>query len=264
MQVKVDGAPVYIENGDSYYARVDETTTMEVPKSNNNVISTTPKAVRPYKFNKWHIVMFEDTKDGDFDYNDIVMHVCMRKYNNGNSYLYVHPIALGSSKKIGFGIKVNGKDVFYTSDCRSDFFHSIKGFINTVKNGLRVKFDEYKTVKLDDDIMKSTIEYYIVVDGKTVLPAISKNQKTRYYGLIVTNLGQSFKYKGVAVGADWFDYPSEHVSINSAYPDFMQTNGNFDSFLKNMNSKYCYDAIRLNDNGEIADDCLYLLGTITE
>lgn len=51
------------------------------------------------------MVCFEDSRSGDYDYNDLVIHV---KYQwNGTRFGFgVHPIALGSTKEVRLGAVV--------------------------------------------------------------------------------------------------------------------------------------------------------------
>lgn len=86
------------------------------------------------------VLIFEDTRFGDYDYNDVVLYVKHRiKVSGGKRYcdVYVKPIALGSAKRLEFGyvdISGNGRNAFLSHNVRDDFFNSEKGFINTTTN----------------------------------------------------------------------------------------------------------------------------------
>lgn len=54
--------------------------------------------------NTWQVVVFEDSREGDYDYNDLVIHVNWSIREN-NYTISVQPIALGSSKKIKLGFE---------------------------------------------------------------------------------------------------------------------------------------------------------------
>ena len=52
--------------------------------------------------NTWQVVAFEDSRKGDYDYNDLIIHVrwSIREYCYTIAF---QPIALGSSKKFKSG-----------------------------------------------------------------------------------------------------------------------------------------------------------------
>src|SRR5574344_2475255 len=58
-----------------------------------------------YKFAEdklWQTIAFEDSKNGDYDYNDLVIHVEW-KIKNGGLRVGIHPIAYGAQKTIALG-----------------------------------------------------------------------------------------------------------------------------------------------------------------
>ena len=86
--------------------------------------------------NTWQVVAFEDSRKGDYDYNDLIIHVSWSIRENSYT-IAVQPIALGSSKKIKLGFeKMDGNissvdEVIVAEDCRKDLFEGKEGFINT-------------------------------------------------------------------------------------------------------------------------------------
>ena len=52
----------------------------------------------------WQVVVFEDSQKGDYDYNDLIIHVNWSIQENSYT-IAVQPIALGSSKKIKLGFE---------------------------------------------------------------------------------------------------------------------------------------------------------------
>ena len=86
----------------------------------------------------FQVVCFEDSRSGDYDYNDLVIHV---KYQwNGTRFGFgVHPIALGSTKEVRLGAVVyKGSTRIFkgllapgNADARTQYFQSQAGFINT-------------------------------------------------------------------------------------------------------------------------------------
>lgn len=77
----------------------------------------------------FQVVCFEDSRRGDYDYNDLVIHVLYQTRQNIFGF-GVQPVALGSTKSIKLGCVVykGGKRVFKGlitpdgADCRSQYF----------------------------------------------------------------------------------------------------------------------------------------------
>lgn len=85
----------------------------------------------------WQTVAFEDSKTGDFDYNDLVFHA-KTEVSNGKFTVSVHPIALGSVNPIELCFEwrqgnSSGTTVVVAGNCRQDLFGGKQGFINTFK-----------------------------------------------------------------------------------------------------------------------------------
>ena len=82
--------------------------------------------------NAWQVVVFEDSQKGDYDYNDLIIHVNWSIRENSYT-VAVHPIALGSSKKIKLGFeKMDGNissvdEVIVAENCRKDLFEGREG-----------------------------------------------------------------------------------------------------------------------------------------
>jgi len=195
-----------------------------VKSKQNNVLS---------KQKAYEIMAFEDSKNGDYDYNDLIMHVRIEK--SGNNYsLCFHPIALGATKTIGLGCvlkdtKENTWDHLVFSDVRSQLFEGREGFINTEAGKELYQFTSiYKlnVTGLSGDIKSA--DWFIQVDGERIY-AVSSNYKysdanNKPYGLILANINTiAFKtYMSDECGYDWFDYPAEKVNIDDVY-DFSNT-----------------------------------------
>ncbi len=83
-----------------------------------------------------HVMMFEDSKTADYDYNDLILHVKMLlsgSLNGKQTYQFkVRGLALGSGQRIGFGF-TDGNEIDYdlSDDVRRDYFNGQTGFINT-------------------------------------------------------------------------------------------------------------------------------------
>lgn len=183
--------------------------------------------------NVFEIMAFEDSKNGDYDYNDLVMHV--KIYSKGNDhYLYFHPVALGATKTIGLGcvLKDNANNTWnhlIFSDVRSQLYDGKEGFINTEAGKDLYKFSNIYVVKVSglSGLIKSA-DWFIEVNGEKIY-AVSSNysysdKKNKPYGLIFAKVN-SIAFKTIwsnECGYDWFDYPAEKVSIDEVY-DFTTT-----------------------------------------
>lgn len=79
-------------------------------------------------YNKsWQAIMFEDTRSGDYDYNDLIIHV--RNLHSWNKLqIDIQPIALGSQKVIKLGCVIGNdkSEHIISEDVRKDLFGSEK------------------------------------------------------------------------------------------------------------------------------------------
>lgn len=190
----------------------------------------------------FQVICFEDSYKGDYDYNDLVIHVMYLQKNNIFGFA-VQPIALGSSKPIKLGCVVyKGDKQVYKElitpegvDCRTQYFKSIEGFIN-VNNRDEVDFEEHQYLgstirnwdvsKIAGDGMMR-VEWYIEVGGEEIY-ALSTAYLNKSFdkaglplGLVITTTGTVFidKDGGYECGFDWFNYPHESVHIKDVYPE---------------------------------------------
>jgi hypothetical protein len=221
----------------TYASNIDMTYVPEAQFSNKTIFTSSNVLCQN--------ICFEDSKNGDYDYNDLVIHVKYRRQGNVFGFC-VQPIALGSSKSFKLGyILYSGDDVMYEgyiapNSCREDLFNGQSGFINTSVDGkinqvIDGQISNYKSYlasathcwKLTGEQAKQLmrVDWYIELQDGTKLFALS----TKYvdqsfdknhlpYGLITTNTGRVYKYQGQPVGKDWFDYPVENTSIKNVYP----------------------------------------------
>lgn len=198
------------------------------------------------RFKLYQVVCFEDSKVGDYDYNDLVIHVLYKVVGNKFGFA-VQPIALGSTKSIKLGCVVyKGNTFLYKGlitpegkDCRQQYFESQDGFINTVgtkvnqKNGGWHSYlgSTIRNWKLDKiaDAGAMRVEWYIEVDNGVELYALSTDYLNKSfdkngmpYGLVITGTGSSYIDKGDVCGHDWFNYPQEAKSIEQVYPEIWQ------------------------------------------
>lgn len=183
-------------------------------------------------------VGFEDSKSGDSDYNDLVIHIKVAAVNN-SFRVGIHPIAYGATKTINLGATVylNDAQVFdgvIVESCKSNLFGSVEGtdgYINTVQYdhhypGFVVK----KTLcSLASNTLKGLdIAWWITTNdsaeriyavNRTSAPAELLNSAGCPYGIVLTKLGNGYDdgQHSVLVGYNWFFYPKERVNIWNYY-----------------------------------------------
>lgn len=155
----------------------------------------------------WQTIAFEDSKEGDFDYNDLIVHA---NYEiTGNSLVVgVHPIAFGATKDIKLGFEwhqgASSGTKIVAEDCRQELFGGAAGFINTT--GYDVHYDDFATsvsVTLPNSTDAVIIDWFIVVDGNTYIYAVNQSGydcidgKGMPYGFAITDAGN-----GAATGSN--------------------------------------------------------------
>ena len=202
--------------------------------------------------------MFEDTQNGDYDYNDLIIHV----KNTASNHAYQHPsetwqtieiqpIALGSTKTIKLGcILSDGSTHMISDDVRTDLFGGRQGFINTVNDNDPIRYKLASTniknyaMPKKEKTSAAWVAWFIEVDGKRMYAASSDidyksydmvNKENMPYGLAVSNNNGTFSY------------PQEKNSLFETYPGFSDwINGkvsSIGSFQKELVYKYCSGGI---------------------
>lgn len=215
---------------------------------------------------------FEDSFVGDYDYNDLVLGICLHNYKQEGKKapytvddfvgsLKIKPIACGSSNKIGFGIRIgkDGKDILLTDDVRRDYFDGAEGFINTAKwqNGI-MDFD-VRTAYSQNTWIGDL--YFFIAVGNSRLYAANTNiemlDKNKCpYGIVVSNVAgnDNIVFKNISaedkakygdiplfLSRTWWRYPYESVSLDEAYSE-KRPGGWFNFVLENNKSmaNVCY------------------------
>lgn len=258
-----DGCVTKVEMDGSVIAEVISPIKILVPrnmptsKANGLTYSFIPRNEYPNvienKSKLYQVICFEDSRAGDYDYNDLVIHV---KYQiKGNLFgLGVHPIALGSSKQVYLGCVVyvgtteifNGLITDPGVDCRAQYFHNQSGFINTVgktsnffPNNDRVAgWHEYASSsvrcwdmsKYGKSSEPVRVEWFLQVDQGLRIYALSTkylnesfDKKGLPQGMVITNTGCEYNDKGnIICGFDWFNYPGESKELGTVYPELMR------------------------------------------
>jgi hypothetical protein len=161
------------------------------------------------------IICFEDTRNGDHDYNDLILLIRTTK-NGGNIKFQIKPIAQGATLSIGLGIEGVADDGTSTvndeiliSDTRATLFNGDPGFINTLPDQPFVDYpinSDYKINKGGNKKEICKVYFYIVVDGKKMYAAKENSPmdvEGRPYGIVLLN--------------DDFQYPQELVNIENVY-----------------------------------------------
>lgn len=185
----------------------------------------------------WVTIAFEDSKEGDYDYNDLIIHVKTQYNSNGVHKIGIHAIALGSTKQIALGYKLfdnTGElyDKIITNDCRKDIFAGLSGFVNTDNKTQRFeKFSLKNSFTVPEDRRSNgpiyAVWYIKVDDGKNTFFSINDkynalDANNRPYGIIVTDGGKTYWQDDIKefVGGNWFTYPKEGTNISTCYPSF--------------------------------------------
>ena len=190
------------------------------------------------EYQMWQTIAFEDSKSGDYDYNDLVIHV-KYQYRASKLYLGLHPIALGSTKNIALGCRVyKGNtllaDRILANNCREELFNGTKGFINTLNKVTPIHYEKFAKIEEFSEVNNAShlsLVWYIIVDGGTKLFSVNDkfstlDAKYRPYGIVITNTGNKYWQEvynskgGQEVGSNWFEYPMEGVNVEKCYPSF--------------------------------------------
>lgn len=148
----------------------------------------------------WQVVAFEDSKQGDFDYNDLVFHV-KTEVSTGKLTVSIHPIALGSVNPIKLSFKwkqgtLEG-DVVVAEDCRATLFGGKVGFINTYKYDIHYPSfaftKEITGINMNEPVY---ISWYITTSNQEIYAVNNFGNKCvddngNPYGLVITDVYDS-------------------------------------------------------------------------
>jgi hypothetical protein len=230
-------------------------TNIEIPyllqKDKKDSIFYTPntKSFSNGGWSSYHqIVCFEDTRNGDNDYNDFICWITTVVSFDHSNYLnpktiiqcYVQPIAYGASLSFKFGIKYPDNQVWITSqDAKPFFFNDYAGYVNT-------EYDTWNNPN-PNSIMTNNTNYIkklpiIIINGHISNPRINPfiivNNDTLYAAIYNHNLEEN-QYTslngyplGITFGSE-FKYPIEKININRCYDDFNNwITGNIDILNK--------------------------------
>lgn len=183
------------------------------------------------------VLMFEDTRSGDDDYNDLIIWV--RKTEKRTWWpdytvsceFAIKPIALGAIKDFKLGVEnERGTEFVLVENCRKELFNGERGFINTEVN-VAPKIYPVKTVKTEEwkynqSVGNTTMNWFIETsDEKMYIAETDKavnqsnlqqfgNEKGRPYGIAFPTTGSNiFGYGGPF-------YATERTPIQQVYRNF--------------------------------------------
>lgn len=188
---------------------------------------------------------FEDTRNGDNDYNDFVCYITMetgdyddddddkkgRKDDDDDELIftnvYIQPIAYGAGTTLKFGIRLpNGQDTIISNNILQDFFPGIpaKNYVNTVKANSIYQTNNINSVKKftyiqteNSNLAKQFHPFIINEQGEKLFLALNftNNGNNNYLEIVgVTGYPLGIATRGM------FDYPIEKLNISSCYSGF--------------------------------------------
>lgn len=228
------------------------------------------------------VVAFEDRKDGDHDYNDLVIQARMVITNaaSGSSTVDIDltPIAMGGSMTLGLGVLLTDADGNLLAEekiaenCRTELFDDHSDpmeFINATGN--RRHYDSIPVrITTAGNAPVTGISWYLEVEGEKLFaankfqPCLDDEEKPQ--GLVLTKIRSNGVYfekdgnKKYLCGHDFWQYPRERIPIDEVYPGFAQAfleGGDFSVFANPVQSSGFFDAIAAEEDGCLTSDTLY-------
>lgn len=196
---------------------------------------------------------FEDTKNGDNDYNDFVCFITkINQVKNwwGSSHtitstIYVQPIALGAGgykDSLEFGIKFSDGTIWkVANNIHTELFDNDSVYINTtyaqVGSWASIGYKRYTNIHkytkvfpyaTTGNVSRINPFVYNKATHDTIYIAVENHSDEQYdYNSIISTKGVPY---GVAI-FNMFHYPLEKVAISTAYPNFKRwLQGDIDAF----------------------------------
>lgn len=202
-----------------------------LPKGKSQTIEYIPskKSVVYGGWSSYHFTAcFEDTRNGDNDYNDFACFITVIQdfwltNNTSKLVFYVQPLAYGAGTNLQFGITLpDGRDTMITNNVRRDFFPGTTGFVNTVNP----KDEFYQTGDINH------IKKY-----EFILPGNANNINFRIHPFIINESGDK-----LYVALNGYYIPADYTSIVSTtgYPLGIATEGAFAYPKEKENINNCY------------------------
>ena len=232
-----DGYTTIIKADGAIICETNETYNYLFPKGSIDTIEYTPTK-KDVLYGSWsqtkYTASFEDTRNGDNDYNDFICYLTMEnstkkssKDNNKDvvTDIYIQPIAYGSGTVLQFGITLpNGQDTIISNNIQEDFFPGTSGYVNTVKTNAIYQTNTVNQIKKltytqagNSSTLNKFYPFIINQQGEKLYLAINfttsgNNNYTEIIGIAGYPLG--IATKGI------FDYPAEKINISSCYSNF--------------------------------------------
>ena len=234
--IAITGVSQNITVSKATQVKIDYKSVTEFPEYKNGGVS---------RYNQ--TLVFEDSKKGDQDYNDLIVYVNQENGWDAKGYkikLKITPIALGSSIPISFGFDdFAGNEYTIADECRKELFKKNAGFINTVRGS---KPKVYNTINTKTYQMNSTewnytkLNFWIKAAGnKLYIATALHSEETIDYNSMIDSSNKPY---GLSI-PDFFEYSAEKVSIYKTYPDFEKwITGEIDNF---RNTAYILDNLYL-------------------
>lgn len=203
--------------------------------------------------NYWQYIAFEDTRKGDYDYNDLVIHCRIKNNRDWRDGSYTHivavqPVALGGSLPLQLGIvykteEGNLTEVVLCENVRKELFFGNPIFpINTdPQKEIRKVTDNLTTLFEIKDFEATFKVIWFVDNGTDRLYAATTNFGADKTFDMVSPDGLPY---GISFTSKW-NYPIEKCHIRNAYPGFDQWihNGDETKLLKGRVKEFVFPAI---------------------
>lgn len=218
-----------------------------IPKGSNERIDYVPNT-NDVIYGGWDVnaftAAFEDTRNGDNDYNDFVCYITREKKKTDNLVtldIYIQPVAYGAGTELQFGITLpNGQDTILSTNVRSDLFPNTVGFVNTTTpdgphtftgDTNHIKKITYTQIGNKNDLLR--IHPFIINEsGEKLYVALSAQNIHTEYNSIANILGYPL---GIAI-ANGFDYPTEKTNIATVYSNYTNWILGNSSSIGNLNN----------------------------
>lgn len=216
----------------------------------------------------WHYLSFEDTPEGDCDYNDVVLHCRVKSEMSWNSTgtrmcrhtVSVQPVALGGSMKVGFGFLYQDesgvvREQVVSDDIRRDLFDGIPTFpINTDLSKPTKKVSNILTPVFECSTpqTKFPVVWFILSKGNYLYAATTNFGADKNFGMI----NKDRVPYGFALTKKWC-WPVENCNIREAYPHFDEwlRTGNETVLLSDPVRKNVYTpaVVKVGTDGDLWD-----------
>ena len=273
-----DGQTAVVTVGGDTLSVTDVAKKVLVPKSiKPDVTYVDAKNKLQNKDSYWEVIAFEDSKKGDYDYNDLVIHVKYTLTSDGKFFLGIQPVAYGATKQIDLGYEIYDNKTNemlasgYVTNTRKALFldGSDSGFINTSRyqrhyDGYTYSIDKQFSEK---NLSSLSVVWYIMVDNNQIIYALNKvnaenvdlfNNTGYPYSLVLSGLNNGKKYTQPGFGNcghDWFQFPLETIDIRSCY-DIKAWLASGDKYLDDFILPTA-QVIDVNEYGKVSNKRIY-------